>query len=290
MCRPLEFLCHDAQNNKPPRHPADEKVPANPLRTSSIFHFTRSLDSLIGILSEGLIPNYCSETLYDKDGINITLGIPMVSFCDIPLSRTYEHTERYGTYAIGLGTEYAEDNGINPLLYVSNDQLIRDAFPDIFSGKYVPGSGRPISHFPSSYLGLLKRMYGEFKGKEISNYAENEWRYIVSPGRGRGRIKWFHSKEEYMQWRGDVEQPESEPKQKSKPKPSPSPELVSRKLTFTAEYVNHIIVAHESDIPPLVDFLLSTLYFGGFKKFLSVWDRTFLLTHITSFERIRRDY
>jgi hypothetical protein len=273
-------LCHDAQNNKPPRHSADENVPANPLRTSSIFHFTRSLDSLIGILSEGLIPNYCSETLYDKDGINITLGIPMVSFCDIPLSRTYEHTERYGTYAIGLGTEYAEDNGINPLLYVSNDQLIRDAFPDIFSGKYAHGSHRPISHFPSSYLGLLKRMYGEFKDVEISNYAENEWRYIVSPGRGRGRIKWFHSKEEYMQWRGDVEQP----------KPLPSPELVSRKLTFTAKYVNHIIVEHESDIPPLVKFLCISPCIGGSYKPLSDRDLTFLLTHITSFERIRRDY
>lgn len=272
----IEFLYNKEFDKKNQRHTADSNVPANPLRTSSIFHFTKSLDSLIGILSNGLIPNYCSETLYDKEGINITLGVPMVSFCDIPLSRTYEHTIKYGYFAIGLGSEYAEDNNINPLLYIANDQLIRNAFPAIFSGK----SMRPKSVLPSSYLGLLKRTYGEFKGQEINNYAENEWRYIVPSDRKYS--KWFYTKEEYMTWRGNVDAP--------KPSPMQNPVLVLHKLIFTAVDINYIIVESEKDIPMLIDYILTASQIGGSKSQLSDQDKYYLINHITSFERIRRDY
>ena len=276
MRNSIEFLYKKEFDKQKQRHTADNHVPANPLRTSSIFHFTKSLDSLIGILSNGLIPNYCSETLYDKEGINITLGVPMVSFCDIPLSRTYEHTIKYGYFAIGLGSEYAEDNNINPLLYIANDQLIRRAFPSIFSGK----SMRPKMVLPSSYLGLLKRTYGEFKGQEINNYAENEWRYIVPSD--RKFLKWFYTKEEYMEWRGNVDEP--------KPSPMQNPFLESRKLIFTAKDINYIIVETEKDIPMLIAYLLNASQIGGSKTRLSDQDKYYLINHITSFERIRRDY
>lgn len=276
MINGIEFLYKKEFDKQKPRHTADNNVPANPLRTSSIFHFTKSLDSLIGILSNGLIPNYCSETLYDKEGINITLGVPMVSFCDIPLSRTYEHTIKYGYFAIGLGSEYAEDNNINPLLYIANDQLIRSAFPSIFSGK----SMRPKPVLPSSYLGLLKRTYGEFKGQEINNYAENEWRYIVPSD--KKFLKWFYTKEEYMKWRGNVDNP--------KPSPTQNPFLYSRKLIFTAVDINYIIVETEKDIPMLIAYLLNASQIGGSQTRLSNQDKYYLINHITSFERIRRDY
>ena len=276
MRNSIGFLYKKEFDKQKQRHTADNNVPANPIRTSSIFHFTKSLDSLIGILSNGLIPNYCSETLYDKEGINITLGIPMVSFCDIPLSRTYEHTIKYGYFAIGLGSEYAEDNNINPLLYIANDQLIRSAFPSIFSGKNM----RPKTVLPSSYLGLLKRTYGEFKGQEINNYAENEWRYIVPSD--RKFLKWFYTKEEYMEWRGNVDDP--------KPSPMQNPFLESRKLIFTAIDINYIIVETEKDIPMLIAYLLNASQIGGSQTRLSDQDKYYLINHITSFERIRRDY
>ncbi len=276
MCNLTEFLFGKEFNNQQQRHPADNNVPANPLRTSSIFHFTKSLDSLIGILSNGLIPNYCSETLYDNNNINITLGIPMVSFCDIPLSRTYEHTKKYGYFAIGLGTEYAEDNNINPLLYIDNDKLIRDAFPAVFSGKYT----RAKTVLPSSYLGLLKRVYGEFKGQEMNNYAENEWRYIVPSDRKYS--KWFYTKEEYMKWRGNVDDP--------KPSPMQNHVLLSHKLIFTAVDINYIIVESEKDIPMLIAYILTASEIGGSLFPISDQDKYYLINHITSFERIRRDY
>ncbi len=276
MRKVTEFLYKKEFDKGQPRHPADNNVPANPLRTSSVFHFTKSLDSLIGILNDGLIPNYCSETLYDKKDINITIGVPMVSFCDIPLSRTYEHTTKYGYFAIGLGLEYAEDNNINPLLYISNDKLIQNAFPSLFSGK----ARRPKTVLPSSYLGLLKRVYGEFKGQEINNYAENEWRYIVPSD--RQHLKWFYTKEDYMVWRGDVNSPKPDPKQNQF--------LLSNKLIFKAEEINYIIVENEKDIPILIAYILSASRIGGSQIQLSDHDKYYLINHITSFERIRRDY
>lgn len=87
-------------------------------RTTSIFHYTRERDTLLKILRNGLIPNYCKEEFSNE-----TIAFPMLSFCDIPLSQTGEHTRRYGRYAIGLKKGYAISNGINPILYVHSDAL-----------------------------------------------------------------------------------------------------------------------------------------------------------------------
>lgn len=75
------------------------------VRTSSLFHYTDYL-SLTKIIQTGLIPNYCSEDITYKneagESLGEIIGIPMVSFCDIPLSRIKEFSNRYGEYAIGL--------------------------------------------------------------------------------------------------------------------------------------------------------------------------------------------
>lgn len=51
-------------------------------RTSSLFHYTKSIDILYSILMEGLIPNYCYEDLSYKRNPDRGIGVPMVSFCD----------------------------------------------------------------------------------------------------------------------------------------------------------------------------------------------------------------
>ena len=45
---------------------------------------------------EGLIPNYCYEDLSYKRNPDRGIGVPMVSFCDMPLSKTNLFVERYG--------------------------------------------------------------------------------------------------------------------------------------------------------------------------------------------------
>lgn len=91
-------------------------------RTSSLFHYT-SFDSLKKILRGGIIPNFCAED-FSYGNKEYVVGIPMVSFCDIPLMRADVFTERYGQYAIGLSKEWGINNEINPILYISNNDII----------------------------------------------------------------------------------------------------------------------------------------------------------------------
>lgn len=78
-------------------------------RTSSLFHYTK-LNNLIKILQEGMIPNFCKEE-FPTNTSNFVVGIPMVSFCDIPLTRTDIFTGRYGNHAIVF-----QKNGLSQIM------------------------------------------------------------------------------------------------------------------------------------------------------------------------------
>ena len=61
-------------------------------RTSSVFRFTKEFESLTKILKTGIIPNYCEEDL-SFEGTDFVVGIPMASFCDIPIMLLDEHND-----------------------------------------------------------------------------------------------------------------------------------------------------------------------------------------------------
>lgn len=92
-------------------------------RTSSLFHFTKDPEVLLKILETGLVPNYCREDLSYFDR-TVNVGVPMISFCDIPLTRTSMFKARYGEYAIGLSKEWAMKKQINPILYVNDERIL----------------------------------------------------------------------------------------------------------------------------------------------------------------------
>lgn len=92
------------------------------LRTSSLFHYT-DFNGLKRILTGGLVPNYCSKDLTVGER-EFVIGLPMVCFCDIPLTRTEEFTKRYGRHAIALSKEWAARNNINPILYAVDEDII----------------------------------------------------------------------------------------------------------------------------------------------------------------------
>ena len=54
-------------------------------RSESLFHFTKSLDFLKGILQNGYQPRYGLEDT-SLLGRHDYIGYPMVCFCDIPMS------------------------------------------------------------------------------------------------------------------------------------------------------------------------------------------------------------
>ena len=78
--------------------------------SNTLFHFTKDLDTIKNILSDGLFwPIYCIE--YDK-GPNVDgtfNAFPMVCFCDIPLSQISEHLLDYGKYGIGINKQWGKE-------------------------------------------------------------------------------------------------------------------------------------------------------------------------------------
>ena len=129
------------------------------LSSSSLFHYTKGgLDILKKIISTGFKVTYneelnptdiANEAMFEthssvttpihKAGHGKThplsnwLYIPMVSFCDIPISSISKHVQYYGFsqedkrgnvqkigYAIGLTKSWGKQMNLNPLLYVVN--------------------------------------------------------------------------------------------------------------------------------------------------------------------------
>lgn len=271
-------------------------------KTSSLFHFTKELEVLKSIIRNGLIPNFCKEDLCYEDR-KIIIGVPMVSFCDIPLTRTSEFKSRYGELAIGLSKDWAIKNHINPILYV-NDMRILMSLNFLNSYRHSqeeevkklggnaksikinplsPESWKGITHFINMnnakdavyclYSYVKKYMGVGPDGKEEVNYIENEWRYVAA---GEG-IEWKWNEKDYKAWRGGGEKPE------------PSEALKRGGLKFKAEDITYIIVEKDSQIPIIMDYIMGIDVIGGEEK-LSDNDKKTLLTKIISQEKIGKDF
>ena len=93
----------------------------------SIFHFTPSLDNLLGILKNTFYPRYCYDEfdLIDNDTQSfIEDAIPMVCFCDIPLSQLMNHINTYGKYGLGMSKEWGIREGLNPVIYFNRNSYL----------------------------------------------------------------------------------------------------------------------------------------------------------------------
>src|ERR1700744_4014867 len=144
------------------------------LSTNSVFHFTKNIEAIRGILHSNFRIKYCLETIEAKDR-TIQFAVPMTSFCDIPLSQVSSHIDKYGGYGLGLKKSWAKRKGLNPVLYLEkqsmilNDVLIREKFEDS-SNRAVQGFLR----FTKNYEGELRRDE-ELINKKYRFYDEREW-------------------------------------------------------------------------------------------------------------------
>ena len=102
------------------------------ISSNTLFHFTNSLEHVMNILERTFRPNLSLEDLSClQDGLKV--AIPMVSFCDIPLSQTQTHMRFYGYYGIGLSKTWGQKNGINPVLYAYKDSHLTVVLSKCFS-------------------------------------------------------------------------------------------------------------------------------------------------------------
>lgn len=163
------------------------------LSSNTLIHFTSSKDALKGILAENFRISFCKEgpVLGDKAK---EFFVPMVSFCDIPLSEVKDHIAKYGCYGLGMTRSWAARHGLNPVLYLEPRSKVANSYE--IAAKYLAtavgdsvrnGQGSEqqveatvalanILAFVKNYEGVLIR-----KGTATPTYRfsdEREWRYV----------------------------------------------------------------------------------------------------------------
>lgn len=153
-----------------------------------LIHFTKKKSVFENILKNGFKLHYCKEKIKVRTG-EMEILVPMVSFCDLPLSQIMNHVDSYGAYGIGLNKEWAERNGLNPILYIEKESNFGHSFFPNFLQKFK--TDKKISDMDISEKSLydifryMKNYQGELKRKnkvEIKNYRfsdEREWRYVL---------------------------------------------------------------------------------------------------------------
>lgn len=114
------------------------------LTANTLFHFTgndpeRGKDALLNILGSGFRPSYCSE--FGDEAIGGVLKgmlIPMVCFCDLPLSKLDKHingyeweyngkqytSNGYGQYGLGMSKTWGKNNRLNPVTYINSGSYL----------------------------------------------------------------------------------------------------------------------------------------------------------------------
>lgn len=244
------------------------------LSANTLFHFTKSKENLIGILKSNFRPHYCSEEYYLEE-IN-SWQVPMVCFCDIPLSQVEEHSFWYGEYAIGMTKEWAIKNNINPVLYINKDIKLINSIKDnlsFFLNRRKNDTENDVQPFINNILyqyAFIKpyqgKQYNSQKEKNITKrfYDEREWRYIpIDKNKSLfeyGAISTSILKERYNN------------------------SITNNGINFEPKYINYIIVSKETEILEIKRQIENIK--GNFPHN----DVELLTTRIISMERIKEDF
>ncbi|TOE80703.1 abortive infection system antitoxin AbiGi family protein [Vibrio parahaemolyticus] len=240
-------------------------------KSHTLFHFTKSRDTLKLILKNGFWPRYCLEDVeWMKVGNTKFAAFPMVCFCDIPLSRVDEHVKFYGEFGIGLTKEWAVKNGLSPIQYVSSNSDVPSAYQkliNVLSSNTDTKSGWDYLRYLTSYCKPIEgNMVIDGKIVEKEFIQESEWRFIASNNEGMAE---FLSHSNF-----DNEELLSEANQKT---------LQNNQLKFNANDIKYIFVKQDSDIPDIINFIQSELDF-----YLSS-DLKVLMSRVISLESIVAD-
>lgn len=93
-----------------------------------LFHFTKK-ENLFKILESAFNVSYAREIIIGKSSER-EFAIPMVSFCDLRLTELKSHMIKYGSYGIGLTKQWANANGLNPVMYIINSGHVDPLIPE----------------------------------------------------------------------------------------------------------------------------------------------------------------
>jgi hypothetical protein len=159
------------------------------ISSNVLFHFTKSLDNIVDILTSGFYPHYCPEysfgPLHAKAasiGRSPAHAAPMVCFCDLPLSLIKKHLGEYGQFGIGLKKEWGINHGVSPVFYMhEQSQMFKPLSKRMWAAR------RQNDSVATNDLMLLFAYTKPFRGNawrdgktqpDVHFYDEREWRYV----------------------------------------------------------------------------------------------------------------
>lgn len=239
------------------------------LSTNTLIHFTKDKEVLKKILEENFRIFSCQENIL-LGGRPKSFHIPMVSFCDIPLSEIKDHIGKYGSYGLGMTKEWGIRKGLNPVLYISQTSTLSDSYRLVFN-HYLAGTDisrdeqkaiADILRYMKNYEATLVR-----KTETIPNYRfsdEREWRYVPP-----------YTEDCHMFVPSD-----SDHRLKSHMENS----LKDMRLEFEPNDIKYIIINDDSEIGEFIDYLRRAK-----GKSYTLHDVERLTTRILTTEQIRTD-
>ena len=146
--------------------------------STSYFHYTKNLKSLESILQGGFQGFYCREEFKFKSELT-NIYVPMVSFCDLPLSHIASMT--YGDYVIGMSSVWGNGCHLTPICYFppkADNPLTR--FISSLAKRFVEGK---VKYYEATILAYSKpKNKYTTNGHTRDNYKERECRRAYTSG------------------------------------------------------------------------------------------------------------
>lgn len=245
-----------------------------------LFHFTEKR-WLYEILRTTFKVSYAREKIIGLENER-EFAVPMVSFCDLKLSELKSHTEKYGQFGIGLTKEWANRNGLSPVMYVNRHCELMDNLITGLNGVYSHlnkvNDMEKFKNLNKSYLNIMNTYryvknyegelirQGELEDENFRFADEREWRFVpsletegVQPFVAISKIKTSQQKREYN-------------------------EKVSHlRLSFQPDDIQYLIVENDRDITELIRHLENV------KGRFDLETRSRLSSRILTIEQIKND-
>jgi hypothetical protein len=289
------------------------------INPSTLFHFTRRKSVLKAIVKTGLKYSYCFEEI----SRNVGYAVPMICFCDIPLLRTINHRKRYGSYMVGIDksvllepsnfvsnpVEYKSSLFVNPWSEDQYEKLIEsiNSIYNLGLSEYIKKHHLAASisnygikeiidknenfKYESNLLSFVamqlryniafSKQYETINDKrQICNYDEREWR-IIPHQYINDTTSWLlkTTKDDFIEKKKEVE--------------SRISLLEKSHITFDLKQlsssINFIVVKKDMEIEEFIRLIKNSKTIFGLHD-VPKNIREFLISKITSFETIEKNY